>query len=186
MTRQQFISILESRLAALPADERRELIQDVESHFIFGLHNGRTEEEIARELGDPFEIARDALSGGYIEDIGLPSAARKNPTSIGKIAACIGLVFCGMIAYPLIAALWSFAIAVAALVLACLISPALVLAEYIINGSFYPAKLFLSVSLVGVGILLVYGARSIFRRLSHLTRGYSSWNVRVMKGSDMR
>ncbi|GAE04899.1 DUF1700 domain-containing protein [Paenibacillus sp. JCM 10914] len=67
MTKQQFIAILESRLAPLPPHERKEFIQDVESHFIIGMQNGRNEQEIARELGDPFEMAKEALGDRFIE-----------------------------------------------------------------------------------------------------------------------
>lgn len=186
MTKQQFMSILESRLSVLPPDERRELIQDVESHFAFGLQSGRTEEDIARELGDPFELVREAIGDRHVEDIGMPPPYRRKPDPVRAIAAGTGLFFCGLVAVPFLAALWSGGVAIAAGALACVLSPALVLAEYLVNATFYPAKMFLSVSLVGIGILLVYAAYSAFRGLIKLTWCYSRWNARIMKGGDVR
>lgn len=107
MTKKQFISILESRLAALPPGERREFIQDVESHFVIGMQNGRSEEEIARELGDPFEMAKEALGDRYV-DMEMPApAAVRRPSAIGKYAVGTGLFFCALVTVPFLAALWS-------------------------------------------------------------------------------
>ncbi|MEC0203056.1 DUF1700 domain-containing protein [Paenibacillus lautus] len=184
MTKKQFISILESRLAALPSYERREFIQDVESHFIIGMQNGRTEEEIARELGDPFEMAKEALGDRYV-DMGMPApAAIRRPSSIGKYATMVGVFFCGLVAVPFLAALWSGGVAIALGALATLLSPVLVLLDYIVNGTFYPAKLFLSISLIGIGIFLGYATRSTMVGLLSLTSRYSRWNTRLLKGRD--
>ncbi|WP_256719595.1 DUF1700 domain-containing protein [Paenibacillus glucanolyticus] len=103
MTKKQFISILESRLAALPPHERREFIEDVVSHFDIGMQNGRSEQEIARELGDPFEMAKEALGDRYVDmEIPVPASAGK-PSSFGKIAMGAGLFFCAMVMIPFLA-----------------------------------------------------------------------------------
>ncbi|WP_235439862.1 DUF1700 domain-containing protein [Paenibacillus sp. DMB20] len=90
MNKKQFLSILETRLAPLHPEERRELIGDVEAHFDFGLQNGRSEEEIARELGDPFEVAREALGDRFTD---MPVYLPSNPSIIGRIFILIGLFF---------------------------------------------------------------------------------------------
>lgn len=178
MTKKQFISILESRLAILPADERREFIQDMEAHFAFGLQNGRTEKEIAEELGDPFVIAREAL--GDLHPLQAPPANERN--TVAKAFIATGLALFGLIAYPLLAALWITGGGVALSAAAAVISPALVVVDYILQDSFYPAKLFLSIALVGFSLFLWQASRLIFSALTKLTRGYSNWNTRVMKG----
>lgn len=184
MTKKQFISILESRLAALPPGERREFIQDVESHFVIGMQNGRPEEEIARELGDPFEMAKEALGDRYV-DMEMPApAAVRRPSAIGKYAVGTGLFFCALVTVPFLAALWSGGVAIALGALATLLSPVLVLLDYILNGTFYPAKLFLSISLIGIGIFLGYATRSAMVGLLSLTLRYSRWNTRLLKGRD--
>lgn len=56
MTKDQFISILSQGLYDFPANERMEIIYDYEEHFRVGKENGKTDEEIIRELGDPYTI----------------------------------------------------------------------------------------------------------------------------------
>ena len=183
MNKKQFLSILETRLAPLHPEERRELIGDVEAHFDFGLQNGRSEEEIARELGDPFEVAREALGDRFTD---MPVYLPSNPSIIGRIFILIGLFFTGLIAVPLLAAFWSCGIGFAAASAGGIASPVLLLIDYLLNGNFSPAKLFMSISLVGVGILLAYLSRWIFIGLWVMTKGYAGWNIRMMKGRSAR
>lgn len=179
MNKKQFLSILETRLAPLHPDERRELLSDVESHFQFGLQNGRSEEEIARELGDPFEMAREALGNSYTET---PVQIQGAPSVMGQLFIGIGLFFCALVAVPFQIALWAGGIGLASGAAAGILSPVLVLLEYLYIGTFFPAKLFLSISFVGVGILLAYLVRFVFLGLIAMLRGYIQWNTRMLKG----
>lgn len=183
MNKTQFLSILETRLAPLSREERNELLSDVESHFEFGLQNGRTEEEIARELGDPFEIAREALGDRFTD---MPIYLQKSPPATGRIFIGIGLFFCGLVAVPFLIALCAGGIGLAAGTAAAILSPVLVLLDYLFNGTFYPAKLFLSISIVGVGILLAYLVKWILVGLMMLVRGYFRWNIRMVKGRSVQ
>ncbi|GAE04898.1 HAAS domain-containing protein [Paenibacillus sp. JCM 10914] len=87
---------------------------------------------------------------------------------------------------PFLAALWSGGAALAIGALVTLISPLFVLLDFMMNGTFYPAKLFLTVSLVGIGILLYIATRSAVTGLLTLTRRYSLWNVQLWKGRDQQ
>jgi uncharacterized membrane protein len=49
MNRRQFIDALEKALSRMPEAERKELIEDYETHFDIGLEKGKTEYEIANE-----------------------------------------------------------------------------------------------------------------------------------------
>lgn len=184
MNKKQYLSILETRLASLPSEESREFIQEVEAHFDIGIQNGRTEQEIARDLGDPFEMAKEALGARYI-DMETPRQSISDRTSaLGKFAMGTGLFFCALVALPLLAALWSGGVAIALSSLVTLLSPVLVLLDYMVNGSFYPAKLFLSIALIGIGIFLGFAARSTLAGLLSLTSNYFKWNYRLMKGRE--
>lgn len=65
MNRQQFMQAMEIHLRPMDPLERAELLADYEQHFEMGLREGRPEEEIARELGHPIEIAKEALGDRY-------------------------------------------------------------------------------------------------------------------------
>lgn len=66
MNKNEFLALLRAHLSALPPEEQNELLEDYEAHFAFGLQSGRSEEEIVLELGDPAELAKEALDNRYV------------------------------------------------------------------------------------------------------------------------
>lgn len=64
MHKQLFMLQLKMGLLSLPEEERNEILAEYDAHFEFSKQQGRTEEEIARELGDPEELAAELLLGG--------------------------------------------------------------------------------------------------------------------------
>ena len=69
MTRQEYISALKNALRALPEPDITDIAQDFEEHFEIGLSQGKTEHEIAAELGDPTVVAGTYFEES-LEDIG--------------------------------------------------------------------------------------------------------------------
>ena len=65
MSRQEYMTKLIDALSSFDADVREEIINDYEDHFVNGLKSGKSEEEIAKELGSIEELVSDlnALSG---------------------------------------------------------------------------------------------------------------------------
>ncbi|WP_072730336.1 DUF1700 domain-containing protein [Paenibacillus sp. NAIST15-1] len=63
MHKQLFMLQLKMGLLSLPESERNEILAEYDAHFEFSKQQGRTEEEIARELGDPEELAAELLLG---------------------------------------------------------------------------------------------------------------------------
>lgn len=61
MHKEYFLLKLKCGLLSLPAEDRDEILAEYSAHFAFGEQQGRTEEEIARELGDPEELAVELL-----------------------------------------------------------------------------------------------------------------------------
>lgn len=181
MNKKQFINVLEKRLAPLPPQERRELISDVESHFLIGIQNGRSEEDIARELGDPNEMARDALGDRFPNHT--VNAGRSKGIS-GKIATRTGLFFCGMLVVPLLITLWAGGVSLGLITAASVASPVLVMLDYVISGDFFPAKFFLSLALLGAGILISFAVRSIYAGLKAVSKKYIHWNKKWIGGDD--
>ncbi|MGG6314189.1 HAAS signaling domain-containing protein [Paenibacillus macerans] len=66
MNKSEFLALLRAHLSALPPEEQNELLEDYEAHFAFGQQSGRSEEEIVMELGDPAELAKEALGNRYV------------------------------------------------------------------------------------------------------------------------
>lgn len=61
MTKTEFLQELYNHLQPLSANERDEIIQDFEEHFSAGVENGKTEEQICAELGNPYTCALQYL-----------------------------------------------------------------------------------------------------------------------------
>ena len=57
MTKSQFLQSLETELKSRRLPDAGEILEEYEQHFSFKLADGYTEQEIARNLGSPFEIA---------------------------------------------------------------------------------------------------------------------------------
>ena len=57
MTKSQFLQALETELKNRRLPDAGEILEEYEQHFAFKLADGYTVQEIARNLGIPFEIA---------------------------------------------------------------------------------------------------------------------------------
>ena len=57
MNRMDYINKLKNNLQGLPIEDIQDILSDYEEHFEIGLSKGKSEEEIANELGDPREVA---------------------------------------------------------------------------------------------------------------------------------
>jgi uncharacterized membrane protein len=54
----EFLNVFNASLRHMRADEKQDILQDFREHFEVGLSSGKTEREIADELGDPRQLAR--------------------------------------------------------------------------------------------------------------------------------
>lgn len=179
MNKKQFIAILRGELAVMHETERNELIEDYETHFAFGLQSGKTEEEIVRELGDPFEISKSALEDrGFSRQVNI-SKGTEIPRTIFSVTALVFLNLAIMI--PVGAAVWSVWVAISAVSAALLLSPLAALVDAF-EYSFQGAKLFASVACFGAGIFAGIGTYYLFLTLRRISAAYIKWNFRIMKG----
>lgn len=61
MDKKNYLDLLKYYLKDLPANVIEDIIIDYDQHFIEGIQNGKTEEQISEELGRPEHIAREYL-----------------------------------------------------------------------------------------------------------------------------
>lgn len=59
MNREKFLKELDELLKDISEDDRKEILFDYNEHFQVGLAEGRTEEDIAKSLGEPKVIAKE-------------------------------------------------------------------------------------------------------------------------------
>lgn len=99
MKKAEFLRTLERNLMALPVQERRDILADFEEHFNSGQALGKSEEEVARELGDP-----QTLAGQYVE---LPAPQQNGGNSVVQsvFAAFALLLFDVILVIPIFSTL---------------------------------------------------------------------------------
>ncbi|WP_059050107.1 HAAS signaling domain-containing protein [Paenibacillus senegalimassiliensis] len=204
MNRSEFLALLRVHLSPLPPEEQQELLEDYQNHFAFGLQSGRSEEEIVAELGDPAELAKEALGNRYVPDepiywYGGPNQtseqqassatgmsnrpipiARRNPFT--QALVYIGLFFLNIVGLPFLLTLWCLVVSLGLATLSFILSPLLVGLEYAVHDNFHWGKLFASVTMVGLGILISLPARMLLKTMLALSVSYFKWNKRLVKG----
>ena len=57
MTKNEFLSRLSGVLASRGVADAADILEDYESHFVYKLADGYSEEEITAKLGDPTQLA---------------------------------------------------------------------------------------------------------------------------------
>jgi uncharacterized membrane protein len=180
MNKQEFIETLRHYLAPLPEDERNELLRDYEAHFVYGQQNGKTEAEIAKELGDPLALARDAVGADFLPPPPWVPQRADIPRFIG---VSILLFFMNlMFAIPIFATIWAVFIAVCSTMVAALLAPVAFVVEIALYGGFIPGKLFVAIGMTGIGMLLALAVRYIGKWLIFITVNYGKWNYKTWRG----
>ncbi|MNO57795.1 hypothetical protein D3C76_483380 [compost metagenome] len=196
MNKREFLSHLYVHLSVLPPEERDELMEDYENHFAFAEQNGKSEIEVVKELGDPAELAKEAIGERkvhppdpvYWMNPEQPSAIVTEPISsqsrsgFATTMVYIGLFFLNLIAVPLLLSFWAAGAGIAVGAFASMISPLALGVEYIVNGSVLPIQGFACLILVGIGMLLMIAARNIIQLLAKSSASYWKWNNRLVKG----
>lgn len=66
MTKYEFLNIIANGLNDFPKQELQDILYDYEEHFRNGSADGKTDEEIINELGDPYKIVNQ-YRGQYIQ-----------------------------------------------------------------------------------------------------------------------
>ncbi len=75
MTRKEFLTQLKKSLGGVPETEKREILADYEEHFTSGLAEGKSEEEIARLLGNPRILGKSFHIDNLLGETGAPRRA---------------------------------------------------------------------------------------------------------------
>ncbi len=107
----EFLKELEKALTGLDAAQKAEILSDYREHFALGIAAGKTEETIARVLGDPVQLARmyatahRARQGGMADALRMIGAALRFRVGGGLLMGTIYfLCFCTITALYIAAA----------------------------------------------------------------------------------
>lgn len=182
MRNNEFLSTLNSLLSRVPEKERHEMLYDYQEHFEIGANDGKSEKELAGELGDPHVIARELLADYFI------SKAESDQTATNMfraIFAAVSLSFFNIIfiAGPVAALLGTYLALCAAAILLTL-SPFGIMASSFMGFSIenFAFNFFFSLTLVSLGLLMSIGMIYVGKYFYHLILRYIKFNLRIVKG----
>ncbi|MBQ6896001.1 MAG: DUF1700 domain-containing protein [Oscillospiraceae bacterium] len=87
MTREEFFAKLDARLSVLNESERRDIIEEYQSHIEFKIQDGKTEAQAISDFGDI-----DALADEILEAYHIDNNATKNKSLEYYIKKCVGFI----------------------------------------------------------------------------------------------
>ena len=188
MTKGEYIQSLRATLKRLPLEEIEDIIYDYEEHFQIGLSKGKTEEEIAKELGDPKSIAKMYNVSSKIDE------AENNPSTKNFLKAVFSAMALGI--FNFIIVLGPFIAIVALLIGLYGISIGFVVGgiSSIFGTMLIPFSSFhvtfcvnsitsisLGIGLTALGALFFIGCIYLTKLLYKGTLNYLKWNVDIIK-----
>lgn len=59
MNKEQYLEILKKRMKNVDKDEKKDILNEYESHFISGYKDNKDDTEIIKKLGDPVKISKE-------------------------------------------------------------------------------------------------------------------------------
>ncbi|WP_232695543.1 DUF1700 domain-containing protein [Brevibacillus daliensis] len=188
MSKEHFINLLRLHLHNMDPMERDELIAEYEAHFLFGQQSGKKEEQVASELGDPIDLAKQVMGDQYRppyhihEQSNNVDSSGNNSSSSGVIIRSLGVIFLSIFIFPFLLTGWTMWLTYAILVFTFLISPFVLVLELMFGGEFLTAEVFLASLLVGIGLLLVTSVRTVMRWYLVINQKYFNWMSSTIKG----
>ncbi|MFT8318978.1 MAG: DUF1700 domain-containing protein [Sporolactobacillus sp.] len=178
--RNEFLQELNTLLHHIPVHDRQEILTDYEEHFVSGLSEGKTEAEIAAELGDPKVIA-EAIQADYFAD---KKPLRQPAINLTRciLAGTVLLFFNLIIVFGPFIAIVSTYFSIWAIVITFVVSPLLAFALLQAGWSSFFFIFFCSLILLGIGILLSIALIIIGKLLWKLFLIYARFNLEVVTG----
>lgn len=193
MNKKEFLDNLSKYLRGVPGEDEQDIISDFEEHFEMGKKEGRTEEDLAKSLGDPKALANQLKANIMVVQ------AEKETTAVNitrAVFASLGLGFFNLIfvlgpfigILGILAGLFATAIGITAGgitgLLGTIFSP--LFPEYF-NMIVNPAVgIFASIGAICFGILFFIGDIYLTRGFFRLFIRYIKFNARIVTGKERK
>jgi len=189
MTRKEFLTQLKKSLGGVPETEKREILADYEEHFTSGLAEGKSEEEIARLLGNPRILGKSFHIDNLLGETGAP---RRAGAVIRALYASLSLGLFNIIfilgpfaaLFAVLVSLWSVALSLAlsgaAVILAVILQP-LFPALISFEGLNILLVLLTAIGAGALGLLALIGMWRLSRWFFIATGKYIRFNLGVIK-----
>lgn len=162
MNRNQYMEALERELRGFSELDRREILKDYNNFFEEGMSDGRTEEEVSKDLGDPRELARNLREErrAYISQEQEISPREPEARDNLKTLVIVGLVL--FFGFPVIMAIGGTIIGLFAGAISIIVTGSVLIFSNATNISFM-TTFFAGLSLICLGSLGVMGLVKIIQ-----------------------
>lgn len=182
MTKVQFFNELEQMLHKVPEQDRQEILYDFKEHFAAGLAEGKREEDIVTELGNPKTIAKELLLDYRIEQAEKEKSAKH---IVQAIMATVSLSFFNLIfVFGPVVGMIGLYIGLSAMAATLILSPLAWLVSLLFEPVNVWNQFFVSLVLCGSGILLGIGLYYFGKFLYDVLLKYVKFNLRIIKGEN--
>ncbi len=164
----EFLTQLEKSLRHMSAEEKQDILQDYREHFEIGLASGKTEEQIAKALGEPEQLAKMFSAMGAA---GRAHESRGVKASIRMIGAFLsfkvgGGILAAMLYFACLSVMVSLYAGAASVVLAGAGSLAVMTGEIIKGYPMWAVTAFFAALMLGsAGMLFCKGLVKLWRKL---------------------
>ncbi len=196
MNKDEYLKELTRLMRNLPEEEREDILSDYQEHFIIGVEKGRSEEEIAKALGNPKTVAKQ-INAEYMVRRAEDKQSAGSMFEAILAAAGLGifnLIFVAIPALILVAVIITlFAVGGAMIVGGILITISYMfqpvfphVIDFHLNlgqgilGIFEGVLAGIGLTILGVG--LITGMAYITRWLYGLAIRYLKYNIRLIEG----
>ncbi len=175
MTREEFIFQLSNELKKYKVKDIDEIIMDFEAHFSFKLEEGKMEEEVARKMGNPSDIAKDYLNQG------------KTNKEKGKSVVKLGLISIDFFVYLMFFIMWLSVIVLGAFAITVLTLGVLLITTANIAG-LIPSMPYLSSFIMGISSLAlatvsVIGTIYLALYVIQWQKAYLRWRKNILNNN---
>jgi uncharacterized membrane protein len=193
MNKKEFLDNLSKYLRGIPWEDEQDILSDFTEHFEMGVKEGRTEEDLAKSLGDPKALANQLRASIMV------AKAEKETTAVNitrAVFASLGLGFFNLVfvlgpfigILGILAGLFAAAIGISAGgitgLLATIFSP--LFPEYF-NLVVNPAVgIFASIGAACFGLLFFIGNVYLIKGFFRLFIRYIKFNTRIVTGKEKK
>ncbi|MEJ7541406.1 HAAS signaling domain-containing protein [Staphylococcus intermedius] len=180
MTKTEYLNTLYQYLKGMSESEKQDIVAEYENHFIEGLRDGKTEQEIIGMLGAPKEMARAINAESAVNQ----AEERQKTSNITQaLVTVIGLSVLNfvLITGPLMVVL-GILLSIVLTGIAFLITPfALLFKYYALSEAILIEDVFAVIGWFGLGLILIVLFIVIIKWSYVLSVKYLKWNIKLVK-----
>lgn len=177
MGKNDFIKKLNKHLKDIPDEERQDIIRDFDEHFWMAEEEGKNEQQIANDLGDPKALAKSLRANFFINQ------AKTNTSwndMRNALAASIGLSV-----FNFIFILSPFLLIITIILSLIVVGPLTMILSFALFFQIeFMQALFNGLIFFGCGLFLFVSGIYLAKNFYRLFIKYLEWNKKVIRGQE--